>query len=324
MDERRALITGVSGFVGGFLAEHLLEHGWEVLGTSPGGLWDMWSPPHVVDKVPLVDWDFAEAGGVNAAAVAEIRRFRPSAIFHLAAISVPEQCGQGEPTATAWQINVQGTRKVLELAEDLGRDIPVLVVSSSHVYGTVTENTCVVDEARPLAPHTAYGKTKEAAEQVAGEFASRGQPVVIARAFHHSGPRQKPPMLLPHWAKQFADPSTQEMVVYSLEVAIDLSDVRDVVRAYRLLIEGRHRGVFNVGSGRAVWTREIYDLMVQISGRPLPVRETRQGRRHEPIANVDKLVRATGWQPLVPLKQTVADVLNWWKEHGPEYLRRGS
>ncbi len=315
MNKRRALITGISGFAGSFLAEHLLEYGWEVMGTSPGGTWDPWSPGHIVDKVPLVDWDFRDLAGLTSVTASAIRRFGPTAIFHLAALSIPERCGAGEPTAEAWQVNVEGTRQVLHLATELGEQVPVLVVSSSHVYGAVSELSPIVDELAPLAPQTAYAKTKHAVERLALAVAERGYPVVIARAFHHTGPRQRPPMLLPQWAEQFARPTTTELVVYSLDVWLDLSDVRDVVCAYRLLIEGKLTGVFNVGSGQAISTRQLYELMVQLSGRNLPVREIRPGPKHEPIACITRLREATGWQPRIPLEQTVADVLEWWKNH---------
>ncbi|MCS7238425.1 MAG: GDP-mannose 4,6-dehydratase [Thermoguttaceae bacterium] len=313
MQAGRALVTGVSGFVGGYLAEELLSHGWEVAGSAPPASWDEFSASALVDKVVLIPWDLGGSASLPAEVGSALREFRPTAIFHLAAISVPEKCGGEEPTPEAWQVNVEGTRHVLELAASL-RPIPtVLVVSSSHVYGEVKWDSPVVDENAPLAPRSGYGKTKKAAEDLAQRAIKDGLPVIIVRAFHHSGPRQRPPMLLPQWASQFADPSTTEVVVYSLDVWLDLCDVRDVVRAYRLLVERGRPGVFNVGSGRAVCTREIFDLLTEISGRALPAKQIRPGRRHEPVADLARISEATGWQPQIPLRQTVADTLAWWQ-----------
>jgi GDP-4-dehydro-6-deoxy-D-mannose reductase len=307
----RALITGVSGFAGGYLAQELLRSGWAVAGTSPHGAWEASSPEDLKDQIPLLAWDFSG----NVAGRTDLYQFlcawRPTAIFHLAALSVPERCGTAEPTPEAWQINVEGTRLVLEVARGLDPVPRVLVVSSSHVYGHVEPENPFVDETSPTRPVTGYGKTKLAAERLAQEFHERGVPTLIVRAFHHSGPRQLPPMLLPQWAMQFADPAITEVTVYTLWAYLDLCDVRDVVRAYRLLMEGGQTGIFNVGSGRMISTGRLFELFVRISGRQLPAREIRPGLRYEPIAKIDRAQAATGWRPEIPLEQTVADILAW-------------
>jgi len=311
---RRALITGVTGFAGGFLADLLLRQGWQILGTSPDGRWERFSAPELVSRVPLIPWDFSE-GRAFEKVLPVVKEFRPHAIFHLAALSIPEKCGQLDPTPEAWRINVEGTGQILALAEQLNPIPHFLFVSSSHVYGAVEHSAPFVDETQPTTPHNAYGKTKLAAEELCRQAADRGVPVVIVRAFHHSGPRQQPPMLLPQWAKQFADPASREVTVYTLDAVIDLSDVRDVVRAYYLLVEKEQRGIFNVGSGRAVSTRELYQLLVEVSGRNLPAREIRPGHRQEPIARIERIQNATGWSPQIPLRQTVSDTLLWWQEY---------
>lgn len=290
-----------------------MSTGWEVAGTAPPESWDDFSAPALVDKIFFIPWDLHVSSSLPTEVFAAVRSFRPTAIFHLAAISVPEKCGKDEPTPQAWQVNVEGTRQVLELAARLSPVPTVLVVSSSHVYGDVSADRPVVDEESPVAPRTAYGKTKKAAEDLALRASREGLPVVVVRAFHHSGPRQRPPMLLPQWASQFADPSTKEVLVYSLDVWLDLSDVRDVVRAYKLLALSGQKGVFNVGSGKAVSTREIFEGLKTVSGRSLPVREIRPGKRHEPVANIARIQRETGWQPEIPLHRTLADTLAWWQ-----------
>jgi GDP-4-dehydro-6-deoxy-D-mannose reductase len=311
---RRALITGVTGFAGGYLAELLLEHGWQVLGTSPQGQWERFSSPKLFPVVPLLPWDFADQGAFEKI-LPVVREFRPTTIFHLAALSIPEKCGSTDPTAEAWQINVEGTRQVLSLAGRLNPIPHLLFVSSSHVYAPVQAAHPFVNEAHPTSPHSAYGKTKLAGENLCRQAAEQGFPAIIVRAFHHSGPRQQPPMLLPQWAKQFADPLVQEVAVYTLNAKLDLCDVRDVVRAYQLLVETEQTGIFNVGSGRPVSTGELYHLFVEVSGRNLPAREIRPGERQEPIACIKRIQETTGWKPQIPPEQTISDTLAWWREY---------
>src|SRR5207302_5509734 len=119
---------------------------------------------------------------------AQIAAFAPEAIYHLAAISIPADCGQTQPTTLAHAVNVQGTKHVLALAASLKPVPRVLFVSSAYVYAPVDPNSPVVNERSPLAPPNAYGRTKLAAEELVQEAAKCGLPAVIARAFNHTGP----------------------------------------------------------------------------------------------------------------------------------------
>ena len=110
---QHVLITGASGFVGGFLAEHLLELGHEVLGCSPDGRWIEESAESLKGRVELLPWDMSSSDGLTEEGYRRIEQFRPEAVYHLAAISVPEDCGTAEPTPLAEAINVGGTRQVL-------------------------------------------------------------------------------------------------------------------------------------------------------------------------------------------------------------------
>ncbi|MBX7164984.1 MAG: NAD(P)-dependent oxidoreductase [Pirellulales bacterium] len=306
----RAFITGISGFAGGHLAEHLLACGDEVWGSSRSGDWPAEFLAGVTSRARLLAWDLARADGLTAAAQQALAEFAPQVIYHLAAISVPSQCGQAEPTETAWVTNVAGTQQVVQLAAALPGRPRLLFVSTSHVYrprdsaadGPFTESW-------PTEPRNAYGKTKLAAEaQVRAAIEGQGLTAVIIRAFQHTGPRQGREMMLVQWAWQLAAPSGAAVEVINRDTWIDLSDVRDVVRAYRLLAErGQPGETYNVGSGRAVRTGDVLALVEQVAGRRRPIVELRPGAKYDPVANIDRLQAATGWTPRISLEQTVAD-----------------
>jgi len=310
----RALITGISGFAGSFLAEHLLDCGDRVLGCSPDGSWEQRSPAELRQRVDLVAWDLGSRGGIPPEARNQIERFRPDRIFHLAAISVPEDCGLDQPTPEAAAVNVEGTRRVMELAASFRWRPRVLFTSSSHVYASVDRRSPRVDEDAPLGPKGGYGRTKLAAErEVRRAVDERGCDAVIARSFQHAGPRQGPRMMLAQWAEQFACGGTEPVRIHTRDAQIDLSDVRDVVRAYRLLAEHGRRGeVYNVGSGVSHRTGDILELLHGMADPGRPVVEILPGFKQDPIADITRLVQATGWRAAIPIEQTVADTLAWW------------
>jgi len=311
----RALITGVSGFVGGFLAQHLIAIGDTVLGCSPDGEWTKASPEDVGRSIDLVAWDMTGTTGINDRARQTIERFAPTCIYHLAAISVPAECGQGTPTDHAVAINVGGTSQVIELAGSIASKPRVLFVSSSHVYARVDAKSPVVRETAAVLPKGGYGATKLAAEKEIQKAVKAGVcDAVIARAFQHTGPRQGPKMMLPEWARQFAL-GIQPVEVRTRNATIDLTDVRDVVRAYHLLMERGSCGeIYNVGSGIARSSGEVLELLRLMADPNRQIKETNQVKKQDPIANIDKLVRCTNWRAQIPLEKTVADTLAYWAD----------
>jgi GDP-4-dehydro-6-deoxy-D-mannose reductase len=315
----RALITGVSGFVGGFLAGHLLECGDAVLGTSPDGRWMAASPEAVRDRVDVLAWDLANPGGPSEDVRQALEQFAPTVIYHLAAISVPGDCGHEEPSPLAVRINVDGTRRVLALAASLPSSPRVLFISSSYVYAPVTADHPRVDETWPVTPKRGYGRTKLAAEEAVRLAVAEDQvDAMIARAFQHTGPGQSPRMMLSEWAFQFAQGGPEPVKVHTQDAWIDLTDVRDVVRAYRLLaLHGERGEVYNVGSGIARRTGDILELLRHAADPTRPVVELRPGFKQDPIANITRLTHRTGWQPGIPVEQTVQDALCWWLKRAP-------
>ncbi len=311
----RALITGISGFVGGYLAQHLLECGDEVLGCSPDGAWTEFSLDGVRPRVEVTVWDLARDDGLSEAALRRLAEFQPQVVYHLAAISVPHLCGGEQPTPLAFEVNVGGTRRVLQWAATVPTAPRVLLVSSSHVYVPVQAPSSRVSEEAPLGPVQAYGRTKLAAEEEGRRALGAGVcDVVIARAFQHTGPGQGPQMMLPEWARQFARGGADPIRIKTRDAYLDLSDVRDVVRAYRLLLERALRGgVYNVGSGIPRRSGDILEILSRLADPGRGVVELQPGTRHGPIADVTRLVQATGWSARIPLEQTVAETLAWWQ-----------
>ncbi len=315
---QRALITGISGFIGGHLAEHLLASGDAVLGSTSRGTWRRGSPAAVTDRVEVVAFDVGRDDGLSPAARRAIERFRPTCIYHLAALSVPQDCGAVEPRPAAIVVNVDGTRRVLELAAELPSPPRLLFVSSSHVYAPVPPAAPRVAETASLGPDRGYGRSKLAAEEIVRRaIRGWGCDAVIVRAFQHAGPRMDVRLLLSQWSQQFLAGDSSPVEVYTRDAHIDLSDVRDVVRAYRLLTErGRAGEVYNVGCGVSRTSGAILDMLRRLAGPGRAIVETRPGFKQGPIANISRLAARTGWQPLIPIEQTVADTWAWWQEQG--------
>ena len=304
----KAFVTGISGFVGSHLAEHLLAAGDEVLGAARTG--DRLQ--HVPTGVATTAWDISRdppAGELLDA----VRRFEPDVIYHLAAMSIPRDCGTAEPTAEARALNVDGVSRVLELAEELPRSPRVVFTSSSHVYA-VDSRQPVVPETAPLAPRNAYGRTKFEAESLCLAAASGGADVVIVRSFSQAGPRQDPRLMLAEWARQLLS-DTPSISVGNLHVGVDLRDVRDAVRALRALaLNGVAGDVYNVGSAISRTTGSWFELLRHTAGDRRPVNERDVKPRNDPIADTSKLRSLTGWRPTVLPEQTVADIWSYWRD----------
>ena len=310
----QAFITGITGFAGGFLAEHLLDCGDDVLGSSRHGEWPAWAN-YELRQVKVLPWDVGQASEVVDRIWAELSSFSPDCIYHLAALSVPSDCGTTDPTERAIEVNVHGTQRVLDLAASLPHPPRVLFISTSHVYSKATKENHLFNESALTNPQRAYGKTKLMAEQsVRRAIDERGLDAVVVRAFQHTGPRQEPRLMLPEWAVQFGRPSNDPIRVKNLNTWIDLTDVRDVVRAYRLLAEGGESGgVYNIGTGVPHCTGDILDMLVRFSGTHRPIVELQPSvEKWDPIADLRHLQAATGWRPELELTSTVRDTLKYW------------
>jgi GDP-4-dehydro-6-deoxy-D-mannose reductase len=290
----RALVTGAAGFVGGHLVAHLRQCGDEVTAAGHD------NAPDVLD---------AEAW------TAYLRAERPEAVYHLAGRTSVAQSWDA-PLAT-FRVNAEGTLNVLAAcgAASTGR---VLVVSSSDVYGPVTPDELPLTEESPLRPATPYAASKAAAEQVAVQaYLGYGVEAIRVRAFNHTGPGQDPRFVAPALAARVAEAEARDRAVIpvgDLTARREFTDVRDVVRAYRLLIEhGRGGEVYNVCSGRDIPISELAEMLLAHARRPLRLETDPALLRPVEVpalrGSAARLNALTGWQPTFPLEDTVAGLL---------------
>ena len=301
----RAFITGATGFAGRHLAEWLIECGDEVVGSTRDA---HHSSNSAAPPMPLISWDLAS--GSTAALVEMLRRFQPEAVYHLAALSVPSDCGGETPTAAAREVNVDATRTLVQLLADCAWRPRLVLASTSHVYGPWTGSDVRARETQPVAPGSGYAKTKLAAEQAVLEAARAEQiDALVARAFKHVGPRQGERMMLSEWIVQLVR-GANPVVVQCLDSYVDLSDVRDVVRAYRLLAQRGSAGeIYNVGSGVEQRTGDLFLALRRLVDPARPFVESRPGKKQEWIADASKLITATGWRAKFSLERTISDAL---------------
>lgn len=309
----KGLITGATGFAGAFLAEHLLASGDQVL-VAARGAWPA-RTPNALTALPRIAWDLADDAGLTSAGQEAIRDFSPDVIYHLAAVSVPQQCGDSNISPAAKAANVDGLARVVDLACSLPRLPRLIFTSSSHVYAPPYDRPLAEDSS--LGPARGYGLSKLAGEELLRRAgAERGLDAVIVRAFQHAGPRQTGPLMLPDWMRQLVAPTQAAIHVRSRLRSIDLTDVRDVVKAYRLLAQHGVAGqAYNVGSGQTRRTGEILDQLLQLADCRRPVLSPdRETPAPDPIADISRLQSTTGWRPEIPLEQTLTDTLAWWSQ----------
>lgn len=308
----RALVTGASGFAGGWLCRACLDDGDEVHGISRSG-----TAPQGVTAAAV---DLRD----GAAVAAEVQRFAPDVVYHLAALSSVGRSWT-EPHATL-DANVGGAIGLLEAIRVHAPEARVVWVSSSEVYGTVTGGA--IAESVPCRPESPYAVSKLAAEQLATVYASaHGLRVVIARPFSHSGPGQRPIFLLSNIAWQAVTARRRgeralRVLTGNGEVRRDVTDVREVVRAYRLLASSPVSGVVNVCTGAtrstaeqvAELARQVPDVAVEHLVDPELVRSSEvMELRGDP----SRLTDETGWRPRIPYEQTLADTIAFWERELP-------
>ena len=310
----RVLVTGAEGFAGGHLIEHLTARGDEVYGTT---LSNELLGDHIPRGVDICECNILDERKLDDL----LQELTPHAIVHLAAMS-SVSIARTQPGLTV-RVNIQGTFNLLDAASRLASKPKVLFVSTCEVYGAVTEDECPITEDHPTRPQSIYAASKASAEVLA-QFHARahGLPVVIVRAFNHTGPRQAPAFVCSAFARQIAriDAGESEPVIRvgNLEARRDFLDARDVVRAYVHALEKGSAGVtYNICSGHAVSIRDVLDTLLSFSDKAIEVEVSKELLRPLDIpllvGSHDRFTEATGWVPEIPLKQTLKDLLDHWR-----------
>jgi GDP-4-dehydro-6-deoxy-D-mannose reductase len=253
------------------------------------------------------------------AARAAIAAARPEVVYHLAARAHVGESWR-DPARTLHD-NVEMTLNVLVAVRSEAPEATVVAVASGEVYGP--PERLPVDESAPLRPQNPYAVSKASADLLAGFYAdAHGLRVIRARAFNHAGPGQAPVYAIASFARQVAaavdageDPV--RIVTGNPDTRRDYTDVRDVVRAYRLLAERAEPGVYNVCSGRTASSRELVAMLAEAAGARLDhVVDEGLLRPHEVMelrGSYEALRAATGWEPEIPLARTLSETLSWWR-----------
>ncbi len=310
------LITGATGFVGSWLIAECLGRGWTVHGTTHPD--ERPTPGGVPDGVAIHPVELSDTDAVRAL-VAEIS---PDQIYHLAAQASVQKAWQ-DPMATLGN-NIAAQLAILTAARASRPDARVLVISSSEVYGGADPARMPLNEDEPLGPLDPYAVSKVTQEMLGLQhYLAFGMRVVRVRPFNHMGPRQRPGFVAADFARQVARVEAGQgepiIRVGKLDAVRDLSDVRDIVRAYTLaLTEGEPGAVYNVASGRGVAMRELLQTFVDAARVPIEIvvdpTLLRPVDRPLIVGEAARLRARTGWTPVIPFAQTVRDTLDYWRE----------
>ncbi len=310
---KKALIIGAAGFVGNYLIDHLaVDCGMEVyatklpheeLGNQNARIYDL----DILQKQNIIDILF---------------EIRPEYIFHLAAQS---------SVGVAWKnpaltidVNIKGSVNVMDAVRELFYKPRLLLIGSGEEYGHIKDGETPISEENSLRPGNIYAATKVCQNMIGSIYArAYDMEVMMVRAFNHIGPGQAPIFVVSDFCKQVVEieKGIREPVMYvgNLKAMRDFTDVRDVVRAYGLLIEKGSAGeTYNVGCGKALAIQAILDLIISKSKAQIKVEIDPNKIRPVDVpiieADIIKIRDAVHWEPIIPLEQTIQETLDYWRD----------
>jgi GDP-4-dehydro-6-deoxy-D-mannose reductase len=302
------LITGASGFAGGHLVEHLT-------GRCDLVAWTRSDPPAAL--APLARWtriDLLDGGRVRQ----EIQAIRPSAVYHCA--GAPHVAESWQDTARPFASNVLTTHYLLDALRRAGGASRVLLPGSATVYGV---SAAPLREDAPLAPSSPYGISKLALEELGRRaLVEDGLDVILTRPFNHIGPRQNAAFAVSGMARQIAEIERGGVPpvirVGNLDAQRDLTDVRDIVRAYALLMNlGTPRVIYNIASGVPRAMRAVLDALLTRSRRSVTVEvdpaRLRPSDNPVVVGDASRIREAVGWSPEISFDQMLDDILHFWR-----------
>jgi len=301
------LVTGAAGFAGSHLVE-LLAGSADLVGWSRSP-----PPPELAHLARWQAVDLLDRDRVRSI----VRQLRPQAVYHCAGL--PHVAESWGASGRSLEINALGTHHLLDAVRRAESPCRVLVVGSATVYAP---STSPLTEDAPIAPRSPYGRSKLAQELIGlrGSIED-GVDVIVTRTFNHTGPRQTPAFVAPSIARQIAliERGRHDAVkVGNIDAVRDLSDVRDVVRAYAaLMAHGTPGLVYNIASGVGHSIRSVLDTLVARARTPVRVESdpTRLRAHDTPrvIGDATRLKQATGWQPAISFEQMFGDLLEYWR-----------
>lgn len=314
----KVMITGITGFAGSHLVEHLMT----IKGLDLYGIrrWRSRTEhiDHLSDDIVIEECDLRDSTSVMRI----IQKIKPDRIFHLAAQSfVPTSWhAPGESLTT----NILGTLHIFEAVRQTGIDPIIQVACSSEEYGLVLPDELPIKETNPLRPLSPYAVSKVGADMLAYQyFKSYGLKVIRTRGFNHTGPRRGDVFVCSTFAKQIAEIEAGQkepvLLVGNLEAKRDFTDVRDIVKAYWLSTEHCEPGeAYNICSGVTHPIEEVLRMLLDMTDAQIEVRQdpSRMRPSDVPVLLGDntKFSKATGWAPTIPFEQTLRDILDYWRE----------
>ncbi len=313
---KKALITGIAGFVGSHMAEFLLGQGVEVYGLCrPRSKTD--HIEGIINKLHLEDADLLDSHSLYST----ISRIKPDMIFHLAAQSfVPTSWVS--PSVTL-EVNIVGSSNLFEAVRMAGIDPVIQIAGSSEEYGLVHPDEIPIKETNPLRPLSPYAVSKLAMDYLGYQyFQSYKIRIMRTRGFNHTGPRRGETFAESNFAKQVAmiEKDKQDPVIHvgNLEAKRDYTDVRDMVKAYMLAVEKCDPGEsYNISTGKAIRIGDMLNLLLSFSKINVDIQQdpSRMRPSDVPVLLGDnrKFIEKTGWKPEISFEKTMEDLLNYWR-----------
>ena len=313
----RALITGITGFVGSHLAEFLIKEELEVYGTVR---WrSMVDNLESIKKdVHLIHADMRDAHSSEQA----IRDSKPDYVFHLASQSFVPMSWRAP--ADTMETNLIGTIHLFEAIRKSQIDAKIQIAGSSEEYGMTYPNELPIKETNPLRPISPYGVSKVAQDKLSYQYhRSYGLKIVVTRAFNHTGPRRGDVFATSNFAKQVAEieKGRKEPIIYvgNLNAKRDFSDVRDIVHAYWLALQRCEFGeVYNICSEKTRTIQEVLSLLLSMTSKEIEIKQDPSRLRPSDVqillGDCSKFKQQTGWRPEIPFEKTMEDLLAYWRE----------
>lgn len=316
----KVFVTGIAGFIGSHLADYILENApsAEVIGLK------RWGDPtqniqHILEKIRLYDGDLEDMPSL----VRILSEEKPDCIFHLGAQTyVPFSLHAPIATLNA---NAIGTANLLEAVKICKLSPTIAVASSSEVYGQVYMGDIPIKEDCPFRPVSPYAASKLAVEAISHAYSQAySLKIIRTRLFTTTGPRQHEMFVCSAFAKQIAqiEKGLQEPIIHvgNLDSVRTFCDVRDMSRAYWLVKDCPPGEVYNIGGKETMTIGEMLNLLLDIAGLRDKVEIRVDPKLLRPkdvtlqIPSTEKFTQLTGWKPAIPFRQTLTDLLNFWRE----------